>query len=162
VARRMVVLAVAFLMAMTGVAHAQYIPGQPGFTITPDTCPDTGCDVVISGVGCPPATEVNAYLIVDGREVFIGSGVSEDDPDGAFEFGATIPPVPAGEYTVLVRCGPVSLSNIITITSTAVIRPPLPRTGSDILGLLRIALVLLAIGGLLLVSERKRRRHATA
>jgi hypothetical protein len=161
VVRRMVVLAVALLMAMTGVAHAQYIPGQPGFTIDPDTCPSTGCDVVISGVGCPPATEVNAYLIVDGREIFIGGGVSEDDPDGGFEFGATIPPTPPGEYTVIVRCGPVSLSNIITITGSSV-TGPLPRTGSDIMGFVRLALVLLALGGLLLVSERKRRRHATA
>lgn len=157
--RRMVILAVALVLATTGIAHAQYIPGQPGFTIDPDTCPTTGCDVVISGVGCPAATEVNAFVLVGGQEIFIGGGVSADDPDGSFEFGATIPPLAAGEYTVILRCGDVTLSNIITITGTS-IAGPLPRTGTDVMSFVRIALVLIAVGGLLLVSERKRRRHA--
>lgn len=168
---RFVVVALAgLLLAGTGVASAQYVPGQPGFILDPDRLPDTGGQTTIRGVGCPPDTPVFAYILVDGAEIPIGSGRSADDIDGGFEFVATVPPLPAGEYTVIVRCGPVTLSNILTIFSTAVPpvpEPPgatgtLPRTGSDALDLVRWALLLVAVGGLFAISERQRRRRAHA
>ena len=159
-----VLVSVVVVLAAGGIAAAQYVPGQPGFILDPDRLPDTGGQTTIRGVGCPPDTEVNAFILVDGAEIPIGSGRSADDPDGGFEFVATVPPLPAGEYTVLVRCGPVTLSNILTIFSTAVPAPPpgqegtLPRTGTDSLTLVRWALLLVAVGGLLAVTERRRRR----
>lgn len=144
-------------------AHAQYVPGQPGFIIDPSELPDTGGQATITGFGCPPDEVVNAYLLGPDGEVLIGSGVSSDDPDGSFQFAVTVPPTAAGEYPVLVRCGAVTLSNTLRITSTAgpAAQPTtgaLPRTGGDAVPWLRIGFVLVAVGGLLALSARRRRR----
>ncbi|WP_334143546.1 hypothetical protein [Rhabdothermincola sp.] len=162
-ARRIVVLALALVLATGAVAHAQYVPGQPGFQLDPATLPDTGGSTTISGVGCPPNVPVEGFILVGGQEIFIGSGMVKNDKDGPFQFVAQIPPLPAGEYTVIVKCGGVIMSNLLTITSTTPItlRPqpgPLPRTGADVLGFVKIGLGLVVVGGLLLLAERKRRR----
>jgi LPXTG-motif cell wall-anchored protein len=166
VIRRILVLVGAILVVgglVAPAAHAQYIPGQPGFIINPSELPDTGGQTTITGFGCPPDEVVNAYLLGPDGEIFIGSGRSTDDPDGSFEFVVTVPPIAAGEYTVLVRCGPVTLSNTLVITSTAVpttaaTTGTLPRTGGEPLPWLRIGFALVAVGGLFAMSARRRRR----
>lgn len=164
-ARRIVVLAFALVLASGAVAHA-YVPGEPGFILDPATLPDVGGATTISGVGCPPNVPVQGFILVNGVEQFIGSGVVTNDPDGPFQFPLTIPSLPAGEYTIIVKCGPTVMSNILTITSTTPItlRPqpgPLPRTGADVMGFVKIGLGLVAVGGLFLLADRKRRRHET-
>jgi LPXTG-motif cell wall-anchored protein len=169
---RKILVLMAVTLALGAVAapaaHAQYVAGQPGFIIDPSEVPDTGGQVTITGFGCPPDEVVDAYLLAPDGEILIGSGVSSDDPDGSFQFVATIPPTPAGEYPVLVRCGAVTLSNTLRITSTAVpaaapgaaqaATGTLPRTGGDAVPWLRIGFVLVAVGGLLALSARRRRR----
>lgn len=164
--RRIVVLALALVVATGAVARA-YVPGEPGFILDPATLPDTGGSTTISGVGCPPGVPVEAFILVGGAEIFIGSGVVRNDPDGPFQFQVNVPPLPAGEYTVIVKCGGTIMSNILTITSTTPItlRPqpgPLPRTGGDVMGFVKIGLGLVAVGGLFLLADRKRRRRETA
>jgi len=164
VVRRIVVLALALVMATSATAFAQYVPGQPGFEIDPPTVPSTGGQVTITGVGCPPGSEVQAFIIVDGQEVFIGGGFVDDDPDGPFEFLADIPALPPGEYTIIVKCGTLTMSNILTVTGTTPTSrqvTPLPRTGSDTMGFVRIGLGLVAVGGLLLLANKRRRGEET-
>lgn len=158
--RRIVVLALTLVMATAVAASAQYVPGQPGFQIDPGTVPSTGGQVVITGVGCPPSVEVQAFIIVNGEEIFIGGGFVGTDPDGPFEFFGEIPVLPPGEYTVIVKCGPLTLSNILTVTGTTPTSTqvtPLPKTGAETMGFLRVGLGLVAVGGLLLLANRRRR-----
>ncbi len=95
--RRVLVLVVAIVMAgvvAAPAANAQYIPGQPGFIITPPELPDTGGRATITGFGCPADVVVSAYVVGPDGEIFIGSGQSPDDPDGSFSFEVTVPPLP--------------------------------------------------------------------
>lgn len=158
--RRMVVVAVALVMAMAATAHAQYRPGQPGFEIDPAVLPCEGGPATISGVNLAPASTASASIVIDGSTVPVGSGTVVDDPDGPFQFPVTVPPLSGGEYTVIVTDGVITLSNIVTSNcpvSSTIAPGKLPRTGSDSMSFVRIALALIAVGGLLLLAERRRR-----
>lgn len=164
--RRFAILAVA-LCAIAGFslfadpASAQYVPGQPGCIPDPAQIDaNSQTSGVLNCIGCPPNVQANAYILVDGEEVLIGSAQVADDPDGPVTIPVTYPPLDQGDYTVLVRCGSVLLSNVITVVGTAAqVVGQLPRTGSDSSLLLQIALMLIIIGGLLALASRKR-RHA--
>jgi hypothetical protein len=172
------------LFAIAAPASAQY-PPPVGFIIDPSTIPAfTSTTVYIEGLGCPRASTASIFIVVDGEEVFLGSTPVDDDAEGGFRANVTIPPLPPGEYVVLVRCGNLVLSSILTVVGdspTTVTPPtssiptsstsaqstpaqstpaagPLPRTGSDPWALVRIALLLLAAGGLLALQARKRRQ----
>jgi LPXTG-motif cell wall-anchored protein len=164
--RRFAVLAVA-LGVLFGVvapftpASAQYVPNQPGCISDPTEIP---ANVATSGtlkcIGCPPNVRADAFIIVDGQEIPIGSGQVKDDKDGPVTIVVNYPALPAGDYTTLVRCGPVLLSNVLTVIGTAgQAAGSLPVTGSNSSLLVQIALILITIGGLLAVAARKR-RHA--
>jgi len=165
VIRRFAVLAVAVSLIagfslLASPASAQYIPGQPGCIPEPAQIDaNTGTTGVLDCIGCPPDVRADAYVLVDGEEVLIGSAQTDDDDDGGVSIPVTYPPLPAGEYTILVRCGPVLLSNVLTVVGSGadVISGPLPVTGSDSSLLIQIALMLIIIGGLLALATRKRR-----
>jgi LPXTG-motif cell wall-anchored protein len=166
VIRRFAVLAVAVSLIagfslLASPAEAQYIPGQPGCIPEPDQIDaNTSTPGVLECIGCPPNVRADAYVLVDGEEVFIGSAQTSDDEDGGVSIPVTYPPLPGGEYTVLVRCGPVLLSNVLTVVGTGSdVIGQLPVTGSDSSLLIQIALMLIVIGGLLALASRKR-RHA--
>jgi LPXTG-motif cell wall-anchored protein len=147
------------LLATAAPASAQYNPSG-GFIIEPSTIPDTGAEVFIEGIGCPAASTANISILVDGQEIFLGSTPVDNDVDGGFRTFVNVPPIPAGEYTVFVRCGNVVFSNVLTVVATT--QPtsaPLPRTGTDPTNFIRIAFALIAAGGLLVLAAR-RRRHA--
>lgn len=155
-------LLVAFsLVASISPASAQYIPGQPGCIAIPTEIDE---NVSTTGelqcIGCPPSVPAEAFVLVDGDEVLIGSATVSDDPDGSVTIPVTYPALPSGDYTVLVRCGEVLLSNVLTVVDTGSdVVARLPVTGSDSSLLLQIALTLVVIGGLLALATRKR-RHA--
>jgi LPXTG-motif cell wall-anchored protein len=142
-------------------ASAQYVPNQPGCIQTPESINENEATPgTLQCIGCPPNVQADAFVLVDGVEVPIGSGQVENDEDGPVTINVTFPALPEGEYTVLVRCGEVLLSNVLTVIGTGgQISGPLPVTGSDSSLLLQIAIVLIVIGGLLALAARKR-RHA--
>ena len=165
--RRFAVLAMAISLVagfavLASPASAQYVPGQPGCIAEPQTIDaDTATNAVLECIGCPPNVEANAFVLVDGEEVPIGSATVSDDPDGGVNIPVVFPALPEGDYTILVRCGPVLLSNVLTVIGTGgqVVTGQLPVTGSDYSLLIQIALMLIVIGGLLALTARKR-RHA--
>lgn len=164
--RRFAILGVAlgvifgFVLPATS-ANAQYIPGQPGCIANPtEIDANTATSGVLNCTGCPPGTTANAYVVVDGDEVAIGSAQVDDDEDGSVVIPVQYPALAAGDYTTLVRCGDVVLSNVLTVVGLGGQQiGRLPVTGSDSRLLLQIALTLIVIGGLLALAERKR-RHA--
>jgi LPXTG-motif cell wall-anchored protein len=164
--RRFAVLVVALgvifgLVLPAAPASAQYIPNQPGCIADPtEIQANVSTPGTLQCIGCPPEVQANAFIIVDGQEVAIGSGQVSDDEDGPVTISVTYPALPAGDYTILVRCGPVLLSNVLTVIGTGgQSAGPLPVTGSNSSMLVQIALLLITIGGLLAVAARKR-RHA--
>jgi hypothetical protein len=170
VARRIAVVLLAVTAAIIAVpvaaspAAAQYQP-VCGFLIDPPVGPEAGGNVVIEGFGAPRNSVVSVYLLVGGQEIFLGETIADDDPDGEFRLTVRIPPLAPGEYVVQVRCGPVTVSSIFTVTGEVVPAPPrpgpLPRTGLDPWLLVRLALILLVAGGFL-VNEARKRRHQVA
>lgn len=166
--RRFAVLAVAIgviagVAVFASPASAQYIPGQPGCIPEPAQIDENvSTPGVVDCIGCPPNVQANAYVLVDGDEVLIGSAQTSTDDDGGVTIPVTYPALEAGDYTLLVRCGPVLLSNVLTVVgqgSDLIARGPLPVTGSDSKLLVQIALILVVVGGLLALSSRKR-KHA--
>jgi LPXTG-motif cell wall-anchored protein len=157
-----VVLGVIFGFVLPAApASAQYIPGQPGCVADPDQIiADTVTQGVLNCIGCPPNSRADAFIVVDGEEVAIGSAQVSSDEDGPVTIPVVYPALPDGEYTTLVRCGQVLLSNVLTVIGTGgQVSGPLPVTGSDSSLLIQIALALIVIGGLLALAARKR-RHA--
>jgi len=142
-------------------ASAQYNPTEPGFIIDPPTVGVGGGTVTVSGKGCPAASTVNIYV----EDTLVGTTTAKDDRDGTFTTTVQIPAgLTPGTHTVFVRCGNVVLSNTLTVTVTVTavaVQAPntLPKTGSNSAGFVRVALVLVALGGLLVLSTRRRRQR---
>ena len=164
--RRFAVLAVALgvifgLVLPAAPASAQYVPGQPGCIADPsEVQANAATPGTLHCIGCPPNVQANAFVVVDGQEVAIGSGQVSADKDGPVDIPVVYPALPAGDYTILVRCGPVLLSNVLTVIGTAgQSAGRLPITGSNSSLLVQIALLLIVLGGLLALAARKR-RHA--
>lgn len=163
--RRSAVLAVAIgMIAGLGLfaspASAQYNPSA-GCIPSPSTIDaNTATPGSIDCVGCPPSSQANAFVIVDGAEVLIGSATVADDPDGSVSIPVVFPALPDGEFNLLVRCGVAVFGNVLTVVGTGGQQiGRLPVTGSDSSLLLQIALVLIVVGALFAQAARKR-RHA--
>lgn len=160
--RRVLAIAAMLLVVSATAAHAQYIPDVPGFIITPSTT-TAGSRVSFDGQGCPPSSTVTFTL--NGQ--VIGQGQAAGD--GTFTIPGTVPSTLAdGQYTVVATCGSVTMSNILTIVSGSSSVIPgtpgtsgtLPQTGSNSLVIARVALALLAVGGLIVLGTRRRRATA--
>lgn len=152
--RRTLVLVGASLLAlvlMASSASAQY-GGSGGVSVEPSN-PGVGGSVTISGSGCSPSSTVTVSITQGGQTVVLGQITA--GPDGSYVISAAIPNnFSNGTATITDTCG-----NAITITiGGAVTTGVLPRTGaSDSNGtLLRVAVVLVAAGGVLVLSSRKR------
>jgi hypothetical protein len=119
-------------------------------TVTP------GQTIDFVGTGFPP----NSTLPIQVNGVDVGSAVT--DASGNFTFSYTVPADATGTLTVMANCGSFFLTSTVviqtptptTITTTTV---PLVATGSDSVGTVRIALVLIFGGGLLMLLTRRRR-----
>jgi LPXTG-motif cell wall-anchored protein len=136
---------VAVLLFATA-ASAQY-PNDDTITVD-NPNPNPGDSIVVSGDCFPPGSAVTVVLTQGGNSVVVGQTVS--DANGHYSVTITIPAgFSAGPATVT-ACG---LSLTITIGGVAT----LPRTGtSSSLPMARIAVVLLAAGGFLVLTARKR------
>ncbi len=163
--RRFAVLAVvlgvfvAFAMP-TPPASAQYIPGQPGCIADPtEIQANVSTPGTLHCINCVPGVQANAFIIVDGQKVAIGSATVSNDTDGPVDIPVVYPALPGGDYLILVDCG-IELSNVLTVIGTGgQSAGPLPVTGSNSSLLVQIALMLIVVGGLLALAARKR-RHA--
>lgn len=97
------------LVLLAAPASAQYEPGQPGFVLDPPvTPPDTPVEVI--GSGCPAGSQVDIY--VDGE--YVGSTTAGNTTEGNFNYTLLAPPN-AGQYTVTVGCGEITMSQILTV-----------------------------------------------
>jgi len=121
-------------------------PGRPSF-ITSTPTPAPGSTFTVSGQGCVPFATVDIRL--NGTTVTVTA-----DSSGAFSSQLTAPTRP-GRYVVTATCGTLVQSLEITVPAAAGVA--LPTTGSDALGAVQLAIVLMAAGGIALVGVRQRR-----
>lgn len=119
---------------------------------------DPGDTITITGTNAQPGEEVVASIEGD----VIGRGTATDD--GEFSFTASIPTnLAPGTYTVQVSCGALGAVISTTITVGPVTSPPgpppgrLPKTGAGgTVPLTQIAIGLVAVGGLVALTSRRR------
>lgn len=143
--RRMFILGAMALMVFAPAAHAQYT-GDPGASVS-DSTVSSGDTVTVTAEGCEVGSTVTFFL--DGNS--IGSGVADADGVAAADVVITGSP---GSHTISNSCNDLTIAITIAGGGTA---GALPRTGSDSsLPLAKIAIVLIAAGGLLIIAARKR------
>lgn len=149
--RRMLILGVMALALFVPAAHAQYNPGTPGATVS-DSTVTSGDTVTVTATGCEPGSTVTFYL--DGNT--LGSATTDDSGTASADVVITGSP---GTHQISNSCNDA----VISITIAGATAGALPRTGSDSsLPLAKIAIVLIAAGGLLIVAARDRSKKATA
>lgn len=158
-----VALVVAALIVSPAGAGAQY-QTSCGFILDPPAIP-TGGVVTILGSQFEPGSTVTFYISdpATGARQVLGTVVADADADG--NLSATFP-LPAGfdqdgEYLIEAQCPDGAIaSNVLIVgagtTGATATTSTLPATGSNSLGLARISLALLAVGGLLLLVSRRR------
>jgi hypothetical protein len=127
-------------------ASAQYGPGTGGAVTCDAGSAPPGATVTCTVTGCPPGSTAN--FTMNGEP--IGSAPVGDD--GSASTDVTIP---SGGGTLGVTCGDVSASFGLGAAEAAA-TGSLARTGSDSLPLARIAMVLVAVGGLVVLAARRR------
>jgi LPXTG-motif cell wall-anchored protein len=141
----MFILGAVALMVLAPAAHAQY-GGTPGATVS-DSTVSSGDTVTVSATcEVPAGTDVTFFL--DGTAV--GSGVTDDSGTASADITVTGSP---GTHQITNSCN----SAVISITIAGGTAGALPRTGTDSsLPLAKIAIVLIAAGGLLIIAARKK------
>jgi LPXTG-motif cell wall-anchored protein len=146
-------LAFAALIVLAPAASAQY--NEPGTITTDDPNPDVGDSIVVNGTECDPGP-VTVTISQGGQSVVVGQFTA--GADGTYTGSITVPnSFTAGSATISDSCG-----NNTTITIGGVSGVTLPRTGSSSTGTLwRVAVALLAAGGVLVLSARKRSARVT-
>ena len=136
-------MALLFLGLGAAPADAQYGPGVGPGTI--------GCDGGSCTVGGCPAGST-ATVTVDGVSI------------GSFPVGAdgTVSFADPGSGTVVVTCGGVTLTFEVGAGTVAADGADLARTGADSAPLMRVAIALTAVGGIVLLAARRRMRGVEA
>jgi len=135
------------------------------FVITTDNPnPEDGSTIHILGSGFPPNTSVP--LFADGKPI----GTVITDSTGHFSFPYTVPADAADGSTItfMANCGSVRPVTTVEVSAQAVATTvvpvstqPLPRTGSaSTLPLLAAGIAFVVIGGLIVLSMRKRNQRA--
>jgi hypothetical protein len=145
------VAAISLIAAGPAGAQANPYSGTTTGLAATDTTPPAGGQFTVSGTGCDPGADVDAY--VDGA----AAGSTTADGSGAFSASITAPTAP-GTYTVNAVCGATVLGVVITVGGAAAADPgTLPVTGGDSISLVQIGVLLLAVGALAVVAVRTRR-----
>ncbi len=146
-------VAIAALLLLAPAASAQY--ENPGTITVDDPTPTVDDSIVVNGTGCDPGP-VTLTLTQGGQSVVVGQLTA--DADGSYSGSVAIPAsFSAGTATLSDTCG-----NSLTLTIGAIAGVALPRTGSDSTGTLwRVAVALVAAGGLLVLTARKRTAKVT-
>ena len=158
--RRILVLSAVLMVALTGTAHAQYVPGEPGIVVNPGTV-EVGGTIEVTGSGCPRDTEVNIYV---GDILVATTHTAADDGTGSFDVKDIVlpPSLGPGTYTVHAKCGELDLTSVLSISAvapTTTVAGTLPKTGSSTTGLLvPVGIALVAGGGLMVLATRRRRQ----
>ncbi len=146
--RRMFILGALALVALAPAAHAQY-----GGASVSDSTVTRGDTVTVTAIDCPAGSTVDFFL--DGSP--LGSAVA--DAGGTASADVVIDTTD-GTHQITNSCNDAVLSITVSRPGAAgVVRGPgaLPRTGTDSsLPLTKIAVVLIAAGGLLIVVARDR------
>lgn len=153
--RKALVLALLLVgvVAFAPHAEAQYQPGQPGLILTPSTVTPGG-SVTASGFGCVKNAPVE--ILINGEPV--GNGTASNNDQGSFSITFTAPSTP-GQYSVVARCLTTEVSSILSVVAaptTTVVVANLPITGGESGGLVKVGLLLVAVGGLLVLAVRRR------
>ena len=154
--RKALVLALLLVgvVAFAPRAEAQYQPGQPGIILSPSTV-TSGGSFSVAGFGCVKAAPVE--ILIDGTVV--GTGTASNDDKGSFSIPVTAPTTP-GQYSVVARCLTTEVSSILSVVAaptTTVLVATLPITGGESGGLVKVGLLLVAVGGLLVLAVRRTR-----
>ncbi len=174
--RRMLILGVVALALFVPAAHAQYNPDPTGGTVS-DSTVTAGDTVTLTVTGFPANGHVDVFFESD--PVFLGSFPT--DAEGSATIEVTIPATAdCGAHNLRIlgfepdyphsdghwNSDPVAQELVIPITvggAGCETAGALPRTGTDSsLPLAKIAIVLIAAGGLLIVAARDRSKKATA
>jgi LPXTG-motif cell wall-anchored protein len=142
-------LAVTGLLLFASSASAQY--EDPGSIIVDDPNPDVGDSITVTGSACgEPDVDVTVSITQNGQTIVIGTATT--GPDGSYTLSGAIPAsFTNGTAVITDSCG-----GRLTITIGSVAGTSLPRTGSESGALARVAVGLVAAGGLLLLATRKR------
>jgi len=136
------------LSLMLGAATASAQGYGTGTLGSSTTTPGPGEPFTVTGDGCAPGADVT--FAIDGQ----AAGSTTADSSGNFSKTLTAPAAP-GTHSVTATCGARVLSLEITVQASTT--TPLARTGSNsTVPMTSIALVLLAVGGLLVLMARRR------
>jgi hypothetical protein len=167
----MAVLGGLFLVAAPP-AQAQY-DTSCGFILDPPAVP-VGGQVHIIGSGFGPEFTATFFIApADNPEArtVLGTATSSDDLDGNIDATFSLPAgFEDGQYLITVECpeGDVA-SNVLIVgagaptTAATTAQEDLPVTGSDLpVTLARVALVALAVGGIILLVARRRHSSTVA
>jgi hypothetical protein len=161
-------LKLAFVAAVSvlGLAFATpafaYGPNAPTVTASASSV-GAGGSLTVSGDGFTP----NSSVMVTLHSSPVTLAVTTADPTGAFSVVVTIPSdTTPGTHTILATDpNGDSASTLLVVTGTAVAvgtaaTPSLPFTGADIAALSGVGAIAMALGGMLILTSRRRRRVA--
>lgn len=142
-------IAVTALLLLAPAASAQYV--DDGTITIDDPNPDPGGAITVTGNGCVPGASVTVTITQGGQTVVIGTATA--GATGGYSVNGSVPDnFVAGTAVISDTCG-----NSLTITIGGVSGTvTLPRTGSNTGTLWRIAVALVAAGGVLVLTARKR------
>jgi LPXTG-motif cell wall-anchored protein len=174
---RILITVVAALLATTivmlgpvaGAAESKVdYPGGCAIVLSQVTA-TVGAKLTVTGTGFPPGSTVTFTL--DAAPVL---GTVTADATGTATLVFTLPANTAPGMHVITatgvppgQCDPSVSTNLMVSASTQTTPPTtatssgtLPRTGTDSALLMQIAVLLIAVGGLVTLTARKRMRHA--
>jgi 5'-nucleotidase len=137
-------------------ASAQYVPGNPGIIVNPPSV-QVGGTITVQGTGCP----AGSHVVIKVGDTTVGDATASNDSDGSFTVTITLPPsIGPGQYLVHALCGDLDLTAVLSVTAlatTTTVTATLPVTGTDSGTWVKVAVVLVAVGGLLVLAARRRR-----
>jgi len=141
---------VAALLLLAPAASAQY--NDDGSIVVNPENPDVGDSITVTGTACgEPGVDVTVSITQGGQTVVIGTAVT--GPDGSYTVTGAVPNnFVDGTAIVSDTCGATYTLQIGDVVGTAA----LPRTGSETGTLWRVAVALVAVGGIMVLTARKR------
>lgn len=168
--------ALVVVLATAGVSGAQY-GGNQGFIINPSQV-FAGNSVSFLGTGCEPGSTVTFTIedltiqpdstVVVTRSALaldLGSTNADNTSEGNFFLGNVVIPIgtPPGIYDVTAVCGDTTLTASLTVLALppTTTPPSLAVTGtSSTIPMAKVAVVLIALGGAILLITGKRRERS--
>ena len=140
----------ATLLLLAPAASAQYVD-DGSITVNPNN-PDVGDTITVTGSACgEPGVDVTVSITQGGQTVVIGTATT--GPDGSYTVTGSVPNnFVNGTAVISDTCGASYTLQIGEVAGAAA----LPRTGSETGTMWRVAVALVAVGGILVLTARKR------